>query len=120
MRKLTADNFYIFAAHYYDNKSCLSQDEFIEDLRLMSTIKRSLARYKNGETVNIMLLVNLVVTFYNCFDHRAATTLLEYKTELDEQPILNAILTFLSLPTIINIQPDQNFLDTINQELNKI
>ena len=105
--RLTKDNFVIYAASHYENNQCLSNDEFDEDLRLTSTIKRLLSRYINDETVNLNLLVNLVVTFYNCFEHKAATNLLQYKLDDREMPYMNSILEFLSLPTIPFIKPDE-------------
>ena len=99
--KLTKDNFFVYCSHYYDNPFCISQDEFNEDLSKCSSIKKSLTKYiKNGET-NIRLMVNSIISFYNVFQHDAATQILKFKINDSEyNEYLNSILTYLSLPCL--------------------
>jgi len=102
---LTKDNFTLYAAANYDNPMCLSEDEFHEDLKQLKTVRRMMTRYINGEESNIRLLVNNIIIFYNCFNHHAATKMIEF--QLDEAHVghFNAVLKFLSLPLLI---PPQN------------
>lgn len=98
--ELTEDTYILYAAKHYDNPLCFSEKEFYSDLKLISTIKRMISWLNNGDTVNLKLLVNNVLSFYNVFEHHAASKLLEFKTSSQHWAQLNAILVFLSMPTI--------------------
>ena len=45
MYDLTDDNFIIFAMKHYDNPSCKGLDEFKDDLKRFSYVKRLLKKY---------------------------------------------------------------------------
>ena len=46
MNNLTDDNFNLFAARYYDNPHCLSEEEFEDDLKRFRYLKRLFRKYK--------------------------------------------------------------------------
>lgn len=98
--ELTNQNFNIYAAKYYDNEYCFTEDEFIQDLKKISTIKRMVSWLSNGDDINVHLLINNTISFYNVFDNHAASKMLEFKMEDRHWPIMNAILYFLSMPLI--------------------
>jgi len=64
---LTDDNFYIYAAHYYDNPQCFTTEEFEEDLKRIQYIKRLLNKYQNNKILNERLILNHVIVLHNCF-----------------------------------------------------
>lgn len=99
--ELTEDNFNVYAAAHYDNPMCLTEEEFLKDLNQVKTIRRMMSRYMNGEESNIRLLINNVIIFYNCFEHHAATRMLQMQINDEHIEYFNAVLTFLSLPTLI-------------------
>jgi len=99
--ELTKDNFNLFAIQNYDNPTCLSDDEFVDDLKQLRTMKRMMSRYLNGEESNLRLLINNVIIFYNCFDHHAATKMIQFSVDEDQIGQFNAVLKFLSLPMLI-------------------
>lgn len=98
--QLTHENYRVYAARHYDNHSCISEKEFLEDLNKVSVIKRLVSRYMNGENINIRMLVNIFITYYNVFDHHCATRLIEYKVDEPQIPYINSILAYLSMPLI--------------------
>jgi|AntRauTorcE11898_2_1112593.scaffolds.fasta_scaffold08672_5 hypothetical protein len=99
--ELTEDNFNVYAASHYDNPMCLSEDEFIKDLNQIKTIRRMMTRYMNGKESNVRLLINNIIIFYNCFEHHAATNMLQMLINDVHVEYFNAVLMFLSFPTLI-------------------
>jgi hypothetical protein len=79
--KLNDSTFEIYAAQNYCNTICLSKEEFEEDLKRISLIKRILKRHIRGEQIPTRLLLNHIIIFYNTFEIPAATKLLEYKMQ---------------------------------------
>ena len=98
--ELSSSNFSIWAAKYYDNPHCFNEDEFYSDLKKIGTIKRMISWLNNGDDINVLLLINNVISFYNVFEHHAASKLLGLKMDETHYPKMNAILFFLSLPLI--------------------
>ena len=95
--QLSKDNFYLYAAKYYDNPQCLSEDEFKTDLGLIISIKKMLTRLSN-DGVNVKLTMNMIITFYNVFESEAGSKLLSFRLNDQEKTILNSFLMYLSLP----------------------
>lgn len=113
---LTKETFNLYAAANYQNAQCLSQDEFDNDLKSISTIKRLLSKYSNGDRrINVILLVNLIVTFYNCFECKAASNILDFRLRDKEKEYLNSILEFLSFPLVDDNKINQPLLEEITK-----
>lgn len=116
---LTEKNFNIYAAKHYDNPYCFNEDEFKSDLNKIGTIKRMISWINNGDNINIRLLVNNVLSFYNVFDHIVATQLLEIKMDGGHIPKMNSLLYYLSLPMMRDEEYDVLFHRRIVQECNQ-
>lgn len=115
--ELTKDNFTLYAMHYYDNPTCITEEEFYSDLQQLRTIRRMVSRYLGGEELNLRLLVNNLIIFYNCFEHHAATKMIQLTVDESDFAFYNAILQFLSLPMLIpphNI--DEQFYKQLEEE----
>ena len=99
---LTNDNFELFAAKYYENPSCLSADDFYEDLARFKYVVRLLRRYRNSGKIKERLLLNHIISIYNVFQIQAATRMLFYKVDEELWPALKSFLIYLNyLPTNI-------------------
>ena len=98
--ELTKDNFYLYAAQHYDNPTCISEEEFKFDIKQLRQVKRMMTRYINGEESNIRLLINNVMIFYNCFEHHAATNMIQYSVDNGHIRHFNSMLKFLSFPLL--------------------
>jgi len=118
MNTLTTSNFRLFAAKHYDNPYCLSEAEFEADLYKPSTIKKLLTIYVQQGQTNVKLLVNTVISFYNVFDHHAATRLIEFRLAGQHAELIDSILLFLSLP-MIGDKIDNKFLIEIREEFDR-
>jgi hypothetical protein len=73
--KLTDENFLIFCAKHYDNPQAMSTEEFLEDLERIKYIKKLINRYVESGDLKERLILNHIVTLYNCFGHNLAKIL---------------------------------------------
>jgi hypothetical protein len=113
---LSNETFVLYAAKHYDNENCFTESEFYSDLKKIGTIKRMISWLNNGDNINLHLLINNIVLFYNVFEHHAASSLLEFKMDESHWLKINAILVFLSLPAIGNQEFDLLLHRRIAQE----
>lgn len=121
---ITADNFESISLESYDNPYCISEDEFQRDLRQVSQIRRSLTRYDNGESLNLRVLINQIVCFYNVFDNDIATYLLFHRVKDEHFSLLKAVLVVLNLMTygsmldFRNINIDEEISEKLSEVIN--
>jgi len=98
---ITDKNFLIYATKKYDNPQCSSVDEFNEDLRRFSSVKRLLLRLaRKDESVNIRMLLNHIIILDNIFGNVAAARMMFFYCEEHTHTYLKSFLLFL------NILPD--------------
>lgn len=79
MNYVSDDNFMIFAARYYDNPSCATEADFLEDLNRIKFIMKMFKRYEKDGNINERLVLNHLILIYNVFEREAATRLLVLK-----------------------------------------
>jgi hypothetical protein len=116
---LTNDNFELFAAKYYENPSCLSADDFYEDLAKFKYVVRLLRRYRHSGKIKERLLLNHIISIYNVFQIQAATRMLFYRVDEELWPALKSFLIYLNyLPT--NIYKDVSVDLSIAKKLKNI
>ena len=81
MYELTDDNFVIFAMKYYDNPSCKGLDEFKDDLKRFSYVKRLLKKHHAGDGLKERVIINHLIILYNLFGVKPTTKMLYFKIE---------------------------------------
>ena len=110
------ENSFITAAmKSYSNVQCIAFDEFKEDLYRINTIRKCLARYVEGEELNIRLVLNQLVIMFNVFG-ATAFDLLKYKIDSSYYPILFAFLVQINrLPEKEMIMLDQIVVQQLRQ-----
>jgi|TARA_R110000772_G_scaffold65402_1_gene145959 hypothetical protein len=117
--ELDNENFELFASKYYDNPTCLSTEEFYEDLAKFKYVVRLFRRYRENGKMQERLLLNHIIIIYNVFQIQAATRMLFYRVDKDLWPALKTFLIFLNyLPE--NIYQDINIDLNIANKLNEI
>jgi len=94
MINLTDDNFYLFAAKYYDNPQCTETEEFDDDLKRIRYLKRLFRKYKQTGELKDRLILNHLVVLYNVFVPAAATRMLCLKLS-DELDMVKPFLLLL-------------------------
>jgi len=72
---LTEKNFMLYAAHFYDIKRAVSEDEFQEDLKRFQYLKRLFKRYEEDDDLRVRLILNHIIILYNCFGPSATNML---------------------------------------------
>ena len=95
--RINEELFQVYAIRAYRNPVCLSEEEYKQDIKRITTIKRLMSRYINGESVNLRILLNAFVTFFNVFDHKCACIMLFHKADVPHFPYIKTILLFLNL-----------------------
>ena len=117
MHELTDDNFIIFAMKSYDNPSCKGLDEFRDDLKRFSYVKRLLKKYHPGDGLKERLIVNHLIILYNLFGIQATTKMLFFKIDSKYNSKLKSFLIFLNVMPFDNMEiiPDQDVLDSLRE-----
>jgi hypothetical protein len=94
-KRLTKDNFMLYAMGNYSNPDCVGMNEFNEDLSRIKYVKRLLKRYRRAGTVRTILLLNHLMVLGNVFGRTAASRMLFYKLEGDIHSPLKTVLLYL-------------------------
>ncbi len=92
---LTKDNFIQYAIKSYDNPQCKTLEEFEEDVKKISLVKKVLNsdRY-DAEYVRMTL--NTIVYVYNVFETEPCTNMLFFKVRKEHWSRLKTYLVFLN------------------------
>ena len=92
---LTSDNLEVVAAKYYTNTSCLSTEEFLEDLSKHKIIKKLAKKISAGNSRNLRLLTNHIICFTNNFEPKFAKHVLLMDCNNTQQKVIRAVLLYL-------------------------
>ena len=104
-------NAYIIAS--YSNPQCLDMEEFDDDIKRIKYIKRLINRYTSTGELKHRLILNHIISFYNVFDHVAATRILFFKIDSCNHFILKTFLVYLALmPKHIDMIRGKNILNS--------
>jgi|TARA_Y100000310_G_C20296259_1_gene629544 hypothetical protein len=95
-KKLTEENYQIYAMQHYDNQECNSVEDFYEDINRIKYVKRLFRRYVKKDELRERLIINHIVSLSNVFGVEPATRLLFFKIENELWPILKTFLVLLS------------------------
>lgn len=95
-KKLTEENYQIYAMQHYDNQECNSVEDFYEDINRIKYIKRLFRRYVKKDELRERLIINHIVSLSNVFGVEPATRLLFFKIENELWPVLKTFLVLLS------------------------
>tara|TARA_E500000305_G_C3813121_1_gene139364 strand:- start:158 stop:520 length:363 start_codon:yes stop_codon:yes gene_type:complete len=117
MYQINDDNFFIFAMKHYDNPNCKGMDEFKDDLKRFSYVKRLLKKLKAGDGLKERLIINHLIILYNLFGSKATTQMLFFKIDEKYKNKLKSFLIFLNVMPFDNMEiiPDQNVLESLRK-----
>ena len=91
---LTDDNFLLYCAKHYDNPSCHSTEEFLDDMKHIKYIKKLVTRYVENGELKERLILNHIIVLYNVFGD-ATTNMLFYKIDEKYWDVLVTFLIYL-------------------------
>ena len=66
-KRLTEENYQIFAMQHYDNQECNSVEDFYEDINRIKYVKRLFRRYVKKDELRERLIINHIVSLSNVF-----------------------------------------------------
>ncbi len=95
-KRLSKDNFMLYAIGHYSNPDCLGMAEFNEDLAKIKYVKRLLKKYCRTGKLRPILLLNHLVILGNVFGAYPASRMLFYKLEAETHPALKTVLLYLN------------------------
>lgn len=91
---LTEDNFLQYAMHSYDNPQCVTIEEFEDDLKRFTYVKKLFYRYKDNNDLQERIILNHLIILYNVFGE-TTTRMLFFKMEKELWNYLATFLVFL-------------------------
>ena len=106
---ITHYNYVQFAIRNYNNPLCKSVDEFNNDLKRVSYIKKHLKRYLKSGKIKDRLLLNQIIIFCNVFGINSGVRMLFFKCEEDLFASLKTFLVFLNYIPKTGLIPELNF-----------
>ena len=95
-KRLTEENYQIFAMQHYDNQECNSVEDFYEDINRIKYVKRLFRRYVKKDELRERLIINHIVSLSNVLGVEPATRLLFFKIEKELWSFLKTFLVLLS------------------------
>lgn len=104
------------AMHAYQNVQCVSLEEFNDDLTRIITIKKAITRYKNGDTLNVRLILNQFIILFNVFGF-TAFDMIKYKLDPSQYPVAFAFLAAINRLPSRDIMLDQYVVEQLKKEL---
>jgi len=122
-KKLSEDNFLLYAMHHYDNPQCHNIQEFEEDIKRFLYLKKLITRYKQSNELRERLILNHIIVLYNVYGD-AATNMLFYKIEEEYWDVLVTFLVYLErmpehLPQydlkVSDIALDENIINALRK-----
>lgn len=122
--KLEESTFTLYAMKNYDNPQCHSMEEFEEDVKRISYIKKLFAKYKQNGEINERLVLNHLMIIFNCFGS-SGTNMLFMRLE-KYHDVLKPFVKYLNyLPYSLDynnktiytdmIMPDGKIIDKLNK-----
>ena len=116
---LNEKNFFLYAAHHYNNPQCTGIEDFYDDLKSIKYLKRLFNRLINKNELKGRLIVNHIILLSNVFGVEASTKMLFFKLEEQYWPVLKPFLIYLNhLPdNIAGIDPYGD-IETVTIPLN--
>jgi hypothetical protein len=94
--ELTEDNFLFFAIKHYDNPACKGIDEFEDDLKRFSYIKRLFNKPGEESDLRTRLILNHIVVLCNLFGTSNIANMLFLKIEEKYWIHIKTYLTYLN------------------------
>lgn len=95
-KEINKDNWILFAAQHYDGTGQTLKD-FHDDLKRFKYINKLFFRLRNGDNVNIKLILNHLIIVTNLFGPEVGTTLLFFRIKPKYWSELKTFMFFLGM-----------------------
>lgn len=88
-------NVMLFAAKHYHNPLGASSEDFYEDLKRFTYVKRLVNKYLQAKDLPDRLILNHLIVIFNVFGIEPACKILELKLDDEHWPVIKPFLIFL-------------------------
>ena len=112
--KLTDENFLIYCARHYDNPSCHSTEEFLNDLKHIKYIKKLITRYVENGDLKERLILNHLIILHNLFGSEHLSRILYLKLKSQFRYIKPFLVMLNILPNVLNNVGSEHFVNLDN------
>lgn len=115
---LSDDNFLLYAAKHYYKPTAADAEEFYDDLKRFTYVKRQLHRYVNTGELSERLLLNHFIVIFNVYGIEPALKMLEFKVDEQYWPIIKPFLLFLKYirnDQYVDVKMDQYVVDKLRE-----
>lgn len=111
---ITNDSVLRIAIRNYVSTSCVSVDEFKSDFMIPKHVRKHIKSYYGGSVMNVHLVLNHFIHFFNVFERQTAIRMLFFDTPSEYYMIIKTFLVFLGVcPKIIRLVPDDIITESI-------
>lgn len=118
IKELNDSNFILYCANNYNNIHCHSTDEFLDDLKRIKYIKKTLTKYKTSGVMDERLVLNHLIILNNVFGPEVLCRIIFLKMEKYLELVKPFLLTLNVLPTIVyNIKGQNIHTDTVPMDI---
>ena len=112
---LNDDNFLLYSMKHYENPQCLSEKDFLNDLKIFKYIKRLLNKYKITGEIRERLMLNHIIMLSNIFPIDVFVRLLFLKMPKHFWSELKTFMIYLNyMPDVI---PSINGTEIISSDI---
>lgn len=95
--KLTPNNFLLYATKNYENSQLVGVDEFNEDIKIFSYVKRLLRKYHKKGTLKERLILNHITILTNIFGNMPTARMLFFYCDTNTHSQLKTFLSYLNI-----------------------
>jgi len=116
--KLTEENLFLYAAKHYSNPQFSDIEDFYDDLKRYTYIKRLVNRYLETGELSERLIMNHLIVVFNSFGIEAALEILELKLNEKHWPVIKPFLIFLNYITndkITDFEQDKKVIEALRK-----
>ena len=92
---LTEANVSLYQMKSYENPSCHTMDEFMDDMKRIKYIKRLFYRYHTKNQLKERLILNHLIVIFNSFGIEPSLKILKLKLEERHWPVIKPFLIYL-------------------------
>lgn len=116
--QLTEENLFLYAAKHYYNPRFIDAEEFNEDLKRFTYIKRLLNRYQETGKLCERLILNHLIVVFNVFGIEPGLKILELKLDKKQWRYMKPFLIFLKYirnDQYTNIEMDPQVVEALRK-----